>query len=107
MPHSNVTETTKFEIGWLPLYISGHGKIIGPSQTWKWHLKVLFCSSISPVVVTDFIVKLLLDFGVLLKVLICCHCADLFLHTQTRYQSEQTCCIKYDKQMQMSPPSFP
>lgn len=86
--------------GWFPLYISGHGKIIGSSQTWKWQLKVLFCSSISPVIVTDFIIKLLLDFRVLLKVLIRCHCADLFLHTQTRYRSEWTRCIKYDKQMQ-------
>jgi len=35
---------------------------------------------VSPVIVTDLIIKLLPEFRVLLKVLVCCHCADLFLH---------------------------
>jgi hypothetical protein len=66
------------------------GQIIGSSK--KRKVGVCFEPSISPVIVANFIIELLLEFRMLLKVFIGCHCADLFLSTENR-------CLKGDGNM--------
>ena len=65
-------------------------KITAKEKEWERKENVCFSGwrykkqwSVSPVVVTDFVIKLLFEFWVLLKVLICSHRAELFLITPT------------------------
>jgi hypothetical protein len=111
--HPHVSEPTKFEILGFPGTYWGTEELLTLDRQGNSKIRVLVCSLVSPVVVTDFIIKLLLDFRVLLKVLICCHCADLFLHHRQDVEANGHLILKlekhelHDNAERSSPPSFP